>query len=247
MSQKSKNDSKKLKRKISTFIGAIKTADVELAKEFFDDYDFIEVNMASVTSDVIKSTNIYKMAMDCGLEDLVFSRVDSSKIDEFTLEVMKSRNFYALDFIINNAKELNFDINATIKNRGYMEIALFFNCPESLELLLINEIKITKKVSSSCESWISDNFMFLDNPMHSHFKNKNWRSDFLQILTILKNSGWETISRLATDLLNTNSSKFIKSARRTLSTRDIDSERVIRLLNKLDKETLLLIRDSLNV
>lgn len=233
--------------KIPTFHAAIKVGDVELANEFFSDLEFVENNIALVSMDVIKNKGIYKLVMAAGFEDLIFSVVDSSKINEIALDVMKNSNFYALDFIINNANELNFDINATIKNRGFMEIALFFNSPEAVELLLINEIIIDKKITVACESWIADNFMFLENPMHSHFKNENWRSDFIQILTILRSSGWKSISRLSHSLLNTNTSRVIKSTRRVLSSREIDSERVIRLLNKLDKDTLKNIKDSLLV
>lgn len=234
-------------RRVSTFIGAVKVGDIELISEFLPDHDFLEKNVALVAVDVVKNKDIYRLLMSVGMEDSIFSNLNSSKINEITLDVMKSRNFYALDFIINNANELDFDINATIKNRGYMEIALFFNSPESVELLLINEIDINKKMSIACESWISDNFMFLENPMHSHFKNKNWRSDFIQILAILKESGWTSISKISSSLLNANSSKIIKSVRRVTSVREIDYDRVIMLLNKLDKETLYMIKESLDV
>lgn len=240
------SQSKESNRLISTFIGAIKTNDLEIVKEFFEDMEFISEHLHQVSLDIIKNKDFYKLTMDSGLEDLLFSGIDSSKINEITLEVMRRGNFYALDFIINNGNELNFNINASIKNRGYMEIALFFNSPESVELLLINEIKITNNISTACESWVSDNFMFLENPMHSHFKNKYWRSDFIQILSILKQSGWDSISRLATDLLNNNASKVMRSVRVALSSREIDSERVIKLINKLDKDLILEIKNSLD-
>lgn len=230
---------------VSTCLGAIKTNNLQLLEKFVDDVDIMSEVIPLSISDIISSKDIYEIIYQAGLEDTIFISIDYNNIHDIVLDALSIQNYRVLDFAINNAPDLNFDINHVIKNRGFIEIALFFNIPQAVVILLENNINITKNISSACINWVTSNYSFIDNYMHAHFKNEEWRSDFIEILSILASTGWLEISQISKKLLATNASDLTKKITHNLKLTTPNINLIIRLINKLDQESIQKISDAI--
>jgi hypothetical protein len=230
---------------VSTCIGAIKTNNIHLIEKFVDDQDvMLEVISLSI-SDILSSKDIYEIMFQAGLEDTIFMNIDYNNIHDIVLDALSVQNFRVLDFAINNASDLNFNINHVIKNRGFMEIALFFNIPQAVVMLLENDVSITKNISTACVNWVTSNYSFIDNYMHTHFKNEEWRADFIEILSILSTTGWLEISQISKKLLATNATDLTKQISNNLKSTTPNINLIIRLINKLDQESIQKISNAI--
>ena len=229
------------------FKSAIDDDDVEKIADLLLSPDFLAFAFVDYYSEIVSSKDVYNEVIESGLEDFFYSNQDLGTINEIAIASLKHKNIPVLDFIVNNSNELDFDINTLIKNRSLLEVALFFNSSEAVELLLNSGIVISTALSNYCSSWITDNFVFLDNPMHMHFKDEQWRGNFMKILLILKKYGWSSISNSANSLLKRNNIKNISEANSVLTSGNADIGRLIRRINDLDPLTIKKIKDSLTV
>jgi hypothetical protein len=199
-------------------------------------------------SDVLeffKDPDLYSNLMNKGLEDDFFCQIDTTSINNYALEVIRTNNIKALDFIINSAHELQFNINSEIKNRGFVEIALFFNREKMLSLLLRSGLSPSNRVSNASVKWIKDNFEFLNSPMHTHFKDQEWRNEFLKILEILEKEGWPSIKKTCRGLLYKNTKHQVQEIESFLSKDEVDLKTIIRRIKNLDKNSIKIIKDSI--
>ena len=192
------------------------------------------------SDDFISSAEKYECLYENAKEDFLFSNIDVLEINNIVLDALKVKNFRLLDYVVNNAHDLMFDINSTIKNRSFLEVALFFNDYMSVTVLLNNDIKSTSRLSNSCRSWISDNYTFMSNPMHDKYNDKDWKSDLIRILSSFQKHGWPEISKTAAQLLLKNQSQIYTEVGKSISVkggRDTDYERLLELLNRLPADT----------
>lgn len=231
---------------VSTCLGAIKTNNISLIEKFVDDQDVMSEVIALSVDDILASQVIYEIIYLGGLEDTLFMNIDYTTIHDVVLNALSKKNYRVLDFAINNASDLDFNIDEIIKNRGFMEIALFFNIPEAVTILLENDISINRNISTACVNWITSNFSFIDNHMHAHHQNEEWRADFLDILTILSDSGWIEISQVAKKLLASNATDLASQINSSLRNSTPNISLIIRLINKLDKESIKKISNAIS-
>lgn len=232
---------------LADFKYAIKNDDVEKIADLLLSPDFLAFAFVEYCLNIVSSIPVYNEIIASGLEDFFYSNQDLGTIDEIVIAALKNKNIPVLDFIVNNSNELDFDINKLIKNRSLLEVALFFNSSRAVELLLNSGIIISTSLSNYCSSWMTDNFVFLDNPMHMHFKDEQWRSNFMKTLIILKKYGWSSISKSASNLLKRNNIKSASEANSVLTSGNADIGRLIRRINDLDPLTIQKIKDSLIV
>lgn len=203
--------------------------------EIISDRD-IEKYIIDYANDFISSTEMYECLYENSMEDFLFSNINVLDINDIVLSGLKSKNYRMLDYVVNNAHDLMFDINSTIKNRSFLEVALFFNDYMSVTVLLNNDIKNTSRLSNSCKSWITDNYTFMNNPMHDKYNDEEWKEDFIRILSAFQKHGWPEISKTADQLLLKNQRNVyvdVKASTNVGGGRDTDYERILGILKKL--------------
>jgi len=204
-------------------------------QEIFFEFGEDLLNDDYVIDVIFRTPSFYDIISELSAEDYLFTQINQSKIYEITINIIKENNVNALDFILNNVDDLGFDINHIEKNRGFLEVAIFFNHPQMVRMLIESSIDITKRIARSIGSWMTDNSLFIKNQMHAKYKDEEWKGDFQSVILEISKVENRKLRETALKIKDENLETVYREIAKGVSSLGVD--RIVEKLNKLDTET----------
>lgn len=225
------------------FLSEIRGNKEEFRRYFYECGAEDEPYDRDILSIIFSDKEFYSVIKEEGREDDIFMNIGYSDINSYIIEIIRGGNRDALDFAIDNSEEIGFDIDHIERNRGWLEISMFFNQPEILQVLIDSGITVSNRISNSICSWIKNNSLFIKNQMHQKYHDKDWKRSFMDIVGIISNIDNKILRDTAKKIISDEIKELDVELSKSITS--LGAERISEKILRLDKNTIINIMDLL--